>query len=100
MSKSIPLTAPLRIQIVDNIVIRETTAQIDDAMDCWRAIEARCYGDVQRGVGYTPIEPFPPSESPSLRRSTPVGVLGGLVFLSTCSPPPPPPVLINLPNVT
>lgn len=48
MSKSIPLTAPLRIQIVDNIVIRETTAQIDDAMDCWRAIEARCYGDVQR----------------------------------------------------
>jgi hypothetical protein len=48
MSKPIPLTASLRIHIVENIIKRNATAQIDDAMDRGRATEAWCYGDVQR----------------------------------------------------
>lgn len=46
MSKPIPLTPALRIHIVENIIKRDATAQIDDAMDCGRATEAWCYGDV------------------------------------------------------
>lgn len=39
MSKPIPLTGPLRIQIINNIIIRDAASQIDEAMDCGRAIE-------------------------------------------------------------
>lgn len=46
MSKPIPLTPALRIHIVEHIIKRDSTAQIDDAMDRGRAIEAWCYGDV------------------------------------------------------
>ena len=46
MSKSIPLTPALRIHIVEHIIKRDATAEIDDAMDCGRATEAWCYGDV------------------------------------------------------
>ena len=46
MSKSIPLTPTLRIHIVEHIIKRDATPEIDDAMDCGRATEAWCYGDV------------------------------------------------------
>lgn len=46
MSKPIPLTSTLRVHIVENIVKREATAQIDDAMGRGLATEAWCYGDV------------------------------------------------------